>query len=394
MSAQACDGIRVLDFSRGMGGAIATMMLADNGADVIKIEPPGGAPERQQPAFLQWGRGKRSVALDLKTSKGVDAARKLAATADVLLENFRPGVADRIGIGYEALSKENPRLVYCSITGFGPKGPYRDVKGYDSIVAAKSGRMNWVPPWEREGPVFESLPRMTYGSGQIAAQGILAALLARDKTGRGQHVETSLLQVVTAHAMGQWAVPVGTEKEAAERLGARRAGDNPHTQMPTGYQIVQCKDGVWIQMASTSVKIFRFFMDLLGLDYLYDDPAYRDMPYVFPSEDERKRVHGLIREKMREKTSDEWMQIFIENGNIGAEPYITTKDFVHHPQVEANRLYFDVDDPTGRPHEAGRPHRRDDGHTVAGAGAGAGVGRAHRRRPRIPRQGRAVAGRR
>ena len=345
MSAQACDGIRVLDFSRGMGGAIATMMLADNGADVIKIEPPGGAPERQMPAFLQWGRGKRSVVLDLKTSEGVEAARKLAATADVALENFRPGVADRIGIGYGELSKENPGLVYCSITGFGPKGPYRDIKGYDSIVAAKSGRMNWVPPWEREGPVFESLPRMTYGSGQLAVQGILAALLARDKTGRGQHVQTSLLQVVTAHAMGQWAVPVGTEEEAAERYSARRPGDNPHTQMPTGYQIVQCKDGRWIQMASTSVKIFRFFMELLGLDYLYDDPGYRDMPYVFPSEDDRRRVHGLIREKMREKNSDVWMQLFIANGNIGAEPYVTTKEFVHHPQVEANNLYFELDDP-------------------------------------------------
>ena len=328
-----------------MGGSIATMMLADNGADVIKIEPPGGAAERQQPAFLQWGRGKRSVVLDLKTSDGVESARKLAATADVALENYRPGVADRMGIGYDEFSKANPGLVYCSITGFGPKGPYRDVKGYDSIVAAKSGRMNWVPAWQREGPVFESLPRMTYGSGQFAAQGILAALLARDKTGRGQHVQTSLLQVATAHAMSQWAVPLGTEDEAAKRFAVRRTGASPHALMPTGYQIVQCKDGRWIQMASTSVKIFRFFMELIELDYLYKDPEYRDMPYVFPSEDDRKRVHGLIRDKMKQRDSGEWMKLFIANGNIGAEPYVMTKEFVHHPQVEANHLYFEVDDP-------------------------------------------------
>ncbi len=345
MSAQACDGVRVIDFSRGMGGSIATMVLADNGADVIKIEQPGGSPERKQPAFLQWGRGKRSVVLDIKTSEGLAAARKLVMSADVLLENFRPGVADRIGIGFDHLSTINPGLVYCSITGFGTNGPYSAIKGYDSIVAAKSGRMNWVPPWQREGPVFESLPRMTYGSGQIAVQGIIAALLAREKTGRGQHVETSLLQVATAHAMGQWAVPLGKEKEASERFGARRPGVSPHKQMTTGYQIVQCKDGRWIQMASTSVKIFRHFMETLGLEHLYEDPAYSDMPYVFPSENDRTRVHDLIRQKMKLKDSGEWMKAFIANGNIGAEPYITTREFIRHTQIEANGLYFEVQAP-------------------------------------------------
>ena len=201
--AQACEGIKVLDFSQGMAGAIATMFLCDNGAEVIKIEPPAGDRDRARPAFLQWARGKKSVVLDLKTSEGVETAHRLARGADAVLESFRPGVADRLGIGYEALRKLNESMVYCSITGFGPKGAYRNIKGYDAVVAAKTGRMVGQNCWKRPGPMFDAIPRMSYGAAHLAVQGILAALWAREKTGRGQPVQTRLVQDATGHRLGQ-----------------------------------------------------------------------------------------------------------------------------------------------------------------------------------------------
>ena len=133
----ACEGIRVLDFGQGYG-AIPGMILADYGADVIKVEPPGGESYRGKPAFLQWNRGKKGAVLDLKTEEGQAAAQALARRCDVVIENLRPGVADRLGIGYEELSKLKPGLVYLSISGFGQKGKYRSYKAYEGIVAAKA----------------------------------------------------------------------------------------------------------------------------------------------------------------------------------------------------------------------------------------------------------------
>src|SRR5690349_21599584 len=130
----ALDGLRVVDFSWGMPGAITTMVLADNGADVVKIEPPAGDPERAHPAFAQWHRGKRSRALDLATEDGVAEARDMALGADVLVQNWRPGVAERFKLGYDDLATDNHGLIYCAITGFGPRGPLSAAKGYEAIV--------------------------------------------------------------------------------------------------------------------------------------------------------------------------------------------------------------------------------------------------------------------
>ena len=342
---QACEGLKVLDFSRGMSGALATMFLADNGAEVIKIESPEGDPDRKRPAFLQWARGKRSVVLDLRTEDGKEAAKALATGADVAVENFRPGVADRLGIGYKALSAVNPGLVYCSISGFGQKGPYRGIKAYDAVVAAKTGRMLGKQAWRRDGPVFEAISRMSHGAAHLAAQGILAALLAREESGQGQLVQTSLIQSATAHSLGQWLTPVGKEKERVREFEAPPAPANEHERMPAGYSIVQCKDGRWIQMASTSVKIFRHFVTLLGLEEAYDDPAYKDMPYTFPSPEAKAEFIGKIRAKMAERPAQEWIDLFLENGNVGGEIYETTREFMSHPQAVRNGLTVEVDDP-------------------------------------------------
>lgn len=342
---QACDGIKVLDFSMGISGALVSMFLADNGADVIKVEPPAGDPDRAAPAFLQWARGKRSVVLDLKTSQGQEAARDLAEGADVVLENYRPGVADRLGIGFEVLSKATPALVYCSISGFGQRGPYRNIKAYDAVVAAKTGRMLGRQPWTRQGPVFEAISRMSHGAAHLATQGILAALLAREQTGKGQWVQTSLVQAATVHSLGQWLTPVGREEERVKEFEAPRPSASEHERSPAGYLIVECKDGRWIQMASTSVKIFRNFVTLLGLADVYDDPAFSDLPYSFPSPEARAAFIGKIRARMSEKPAQEWIDLFLEDGNVGGEIYETTREFMSHPQAVYNGLTVEVDDP-------------------------------------------------
>ena len=139
--AQVFDGITVLDFTSGRAGGVATMILSDFGAEVIKVEPPGGEMFRNAPGAIQWNRGKKSVVLDLKTEDGRKGAKALTMQADVIVENFRPGTTRRLGIDYETLSDGHPALVYASLTSFGPTGPYANYKGYDAIVAAKSGRM-------------------------------------------------------------------------------------------------------------------------------------------------------------------------------------------------------------------------------------------------------------
>src|SRR3990172_3835996 len=155
----SCDDILVIDFSWWMAGPLATMTLADYGARVIKVEPPDGDPARALPAFQTWNRGKESVVLDLKTAGGRARARELVRAADVVVAGFRPGVAERLGIGYQQVHEANPRAVYASLTGFGEQGKFRQLKGYDALVAAKSGRMTMyerIAP--RPRPRFSSNP--------------------------------------------------------------------------------------------------------------------------------------------------------------------------------------------------------------------------------------------
>ena len=193
----ACDGILVLDFSWWMSGPLATMGLADCGARVVKVEPPDGDPARDLPAFQTWNRGKESVVLDLKTEAGLARAQDLIAVADVVVVGFRPGVAERLGIGYEQVSEINPRAVYASITGFGEQGKFRHLKGYDALVAAKSGRMTvYERIAVRPGPGFSANPYCSFSAAMLLTQGILAALHRRRETGLGQKVSVSMLGAI------------------------------------------------------------------------------------------------------------------------------------------------------------------------------------------------------
>ena len=183
--------IHVVEFGQYVPGPMLGMLLADQGAHVIKVERPGGDPARSAPAFATWNRGKRSVTLDLKTDAGKATAQKLVANADVVVENFRPGVAERLGIGYDELSSTHPGLIYCSLPGYGEEHPSRDEPGWDPVISAETG---FYPETSESGgdPLFTPLPMASTFSALLGSVSVAMAINARDKTGKGQRIEVPL----------------------------------------------------------------------------------------------------------------------------------------------------------------------------------------------------------
>jgi crotonobetainyl-CoA:carnitine CoA-transferase CaiB-like acyl-CoA transferase len=264
-------GIRVIDLTQAMAAPFCTMNLADMGADVIKIEPPGeGEPTRQLGAaqknghsatFMTMNRGKRGLAVDLKAPEGVEIVRRLAAKADVFVQNYRPGVAERLGLGYEALKSINPKIVYCQISGFGNTGPYAARGGYDLIAQGMSGVISVTG--EEDGPPAKSgIPLADLAAGLFGAYGILCALEHRDRTGEGQLVDTSLLEA--AMALTVW--------ESAEYWVTGRApgpmGSAHRLSAP--YQALRASDG-YFTIGASNDKLFAAFCGVLGKDFQKDE---------------------------------------------------------------------------------------------------------------------------
>jgi crotonobetainyl-CoA:carnitine CoA-transferase CaiB-like acyl-CoA transferase len=212
-SAGALRGIRVLDFGHYIPGPLLGMLLADQGADVIKVERPGGDPARPESAFATWNRGKRSIVLDLKSDPGREHARQLTRRADVLIENFRPGVAERLGIGYEELAGLNPRLIYCSLPGFGEGSPYRDQQGWEPIIGAATGLYSKVE-MDTE-PLFTPLPIASSFAAIVGAVAVTMALHDRGRCGLGQRVEVPLHSAMFT-AMGRHLVKFHEYKPAEQ----------------------------------------------------------------------------------------------------------------------------------------------------------------------------------
>src|SRR5438132_7897461 len=247
MTAGALDGLRVLDLSNQLSGPYCAMLLGDLGADVIKVEHPvGGDPARlgaphlggESAPFMTVNRNKRSITLDLKTPDGLAIARRLAARADVVLENWRPGAAARLGLGYDAVRRLNPRVVYCSISGFGQTGPYASRGGFDRIAQGMSGLMSING--DADGPPRGvPIPIADIGTGMFGLVGILAALAPRERTGQGQAVDASLLETPIAGS--------GYEAAAFFATGEvpRRLGQGHRTNAP--YQAFRTADG-WLKL--------------------------------------------------------------------------------------------------------------------------------------------------
>lgn len=329
----ALEGLRVLELGSGIASAVPGMFLAENGAEVIKVEPPSGDPSRGSPAFIVWHRGKKSVVLDLKAADDVQLFKQLVQTADGLIENLRPGLPEKLGIDYDSLTIANPNLVYAEITGWGKRGPYRDLPGYEEIVAAKTGRMASQMGF-RSGPIFTPTPIESYGAAALATQGLLAALLARKQTGCGQKVHTSLMHALIAYDMGGFMFRAGQQSSTGKANGTMLAFLTP-----------ECADGRYIQMCSRQPHLFRNWMSAIGLENLYDDPELQQMPDVFPSAERLDEVRGMIEEKMREKAMDEWLDLFTKS-DVGGDPFLKAQEFLDAEQTIANGRRAVVVDPT------------------------------------------------
>ena len=342
-----CSGLTVLDFSRGMPGALTTAVLADFGADVVKVEPPTGDPFRSNPTWRAWNRGKKSIVLDLETPEGREQAMALARKADVLVESFRPGASQRFGIDYDTLSAINPRLVYCSITGFGQKGRLKNLKDYEGIIAAKSGRMmTFAGQTTREGPTYVAVQTASWASSQAAVRGILATLRIRDRMGRGQWVQTSVLQGMIPYYGGRQISTSFARKDPARFPSALPGA---RTQPNLGYIPVRTKDGRWLQHANIqfSPRLLHAHLRVIGLGWVLEDERFKSTSSLTPENQETLRE--LILERMQEKTLDEWMDIYVKDGDIAAEPFLHTVEAMKHEQFVHNRHVVEINDPVVGP---------------------------------------------
>jgi crotonobetainyl-CoA:carnitine CoA-transferase CaiB-like acyl-CoA transferase len=337
-----CSGVVALDFSWGMAGGLATAVLADFGLEVIKIEPPAGDPFRSHPAWPAWNRGKKSAVVDLKTAEGRNQVQQLARQADVVLESFRPGITNRLGIDYATLSAINPRLVYASISGWGQQGPLSQVAGYEGVVAAKSGRMgSFEGQMNRAGPAYAAVQVGTWAASQAAVRGILAALLARDTDGRGQWVQTSLLQNMIPYDLASLMMRQLSRQDPKtfppDSLGAR-------IRLPMlQYIPVRTRDGRWLQHANLMDRLFRAYLKAVGLGWVLQEELFKNAPIM--NHESREALRELILNKMQERTLAEWMEVYMADGNIAAEPFLYTPDGMKHAQFLHNSHAVEIADP-------------------------------------------------
>jgi len=343
-------GLRALLLSPTQAGVHAGQLLADFGAEVVHVEAPGGSPLREQPAWPFWARGSRSIELDLHDEKDVEVALRLAVESDVVIETFRPGVATRLGLGHEELSRLNPRLVYCSISGFGSHGPYADLQGYEGVVMAKTGVLWHVAGLAGgERPAFPSALYGSYPATQLALQGILAALIERKDSGLGQHVETSVAQGLTVHdTFGWFARVVANRFEGAFSQSPIVVDGIPTGGLSFRLLIALTQDGHWLQFSQTADRLFKAMMDVLGLGWMLDDPEWAGAPDF---EDVGKRVafweHLLS--AVNARPLEQWQRLFDENPDVWAETFLRGNEVLDHPQTRWNRMVTQIDDPERGP---------------------------------------------
>ncbi len=338
-------GLRVLDLSRILSGPFATMIFADLGAEVIKLENPvkgddtrEWAPPFQGPEsayFLSVNRNKRGIAVDLKTEAGRAIARQLAQSCDVLVENFRPGTASRLGLGYDELSALNPRIIYASISGFGQTGPYRSEPGYDAIAQALGGLMSVTGEADGE-PVRVGNSAADIGAGMWAAIGILAALHARATSGRGEWIDISLLDGQIA-----WLTYLAGGYFASGEV-PRRYGSAHPTIVP--YQALRTADG-HLMVAVGNDTLWQRFAPLLGLDALVDDPRFATNPDRIVN---RAELIPLIEAALATRSSAEWADLLAGVG-IPAGAINDVSAALEHPQVTARDMVLTADHPTAGP---------------------------------------------
>lgn len=340
---QALEGIRVLDLGYYITGPYTSMLLGDQGAEVIKVERPEGDPGRQLSGFVVWNRGKRSITIDLKQKQGQKVAQELARRCDILVQNFRPGVAEKLGVDYETLSQLNPRLIYCAISGYGEQGPYRDKPGWDPLVSSYAALYS-DQPGHGEPPTFFVLPLASYYCAFMAAFSAVTALYVREVTGRGQKIEMPLLNALT---LVQTASLLDFEGKVRISTWASQG------PMPL-YHLYQARDGLWFFLALGNYTFFTKFALAMGHEEWLTDPLFEDAPMLItpPRSFEVERIMAGI---LATKTREEWLE-FLRSHDIPCAPAKRVDEFLDDPQVAANEMVVELEDPNvGTIREMGIP---------------------------------------
>lgn len=333
------DGFRILDLSAVISGPFATMILADQGADVIKLEPPGSGDFTRSAgnqsgglsaSFLNNNRNKRSVVLDLKQPEAIAAVKKIAATCDALVQNFRPGVMERLGLGYEDIKAVKPDIVYCSISGFGEVGPWSHKPVYDPIIQALSGLCSV------QGGSDERRPRLIRTivpdkvTALTASQAITAGLLARSKTGEGQHIRLSMLDSIVAFL---WSSDMGSQTYVDKEVSLQRAASFLDL-------IYETTDGYMAVSTMTNGQ-WQAFCRASGNPEWIDDERFATTALRDLNIDARLE---LIQSAMINRSNAEWMAILDEAG-VPCAPVLHRKDMIHNEQVLANEIIVEHDHP-------------------------------------------------
>ncbi len=330
MATKPLEGIRILDLSRYLPGPYCTQLLADFGAEVIKVEDvKGGDLGRSLPPllgetssrFYTVNRNKKSISLNLKSEKGREVFKRLARDADVVVDQFRPGVMDKLGIGYEVLKSLNERLIYCSITGYGLNGPMRDAAGHDLNYLNYAG-VTGVTGTAAGGPAMSGVQFADMAGGSLyAVIAILMALQGREKTGRGQLCDVAMTDgaiSLLTYTLGEW-----SGSGLLPRMGQGILGGGFAC-----YQIYETKDHQYVSLAAVENKFWAGFCAKLG----YDD--YARLQWKASAQPE---ILTQIRERMREKTRDEWVAFFADS-DICFSPVLTAEEMCSHPQTQAREM--------------------------------------------------------
>jgi crotonobetainyl-CoA:carnitine CoA-transferase CaiB-like acyl-CoA transferase len=338
----ALGAIKVLDLSRVLAGPYCTMILGDLGAEVIKVEAPGGSDETRYwgPPFqngisayyLCANRNKKSITLNLKSAEGIDAIKSLAQESDVIIHNFKTGTMERLGIDYESLEKINPGIVYCSITGFGETGPYKDLPGYDFIIQAMSGLMS-ITGDEHSGPQKVGVAITDILTGMYAAIGIQAALLEREESGRGQRLDISLYDSAVSAL-----VNIGSNYLMAQKIPARLG--NQHANI-VPYQTFETMDGQ-IVIAIGNDNQFKAFCTILGEEKYSEDERFKTNPARVKN---REIIVPLIQEVLLTKPTSYWLDRCHES-NIPCGPIQNLQEVMDDPQLHARDMFLQTEHPT------------------------------------------------
>ncbi len=341
-------GLTVIELAHIMAGPVCGRMLADMGADVIKVErvPEGDAARGFAPplidgesaAFMMMNRNKRGIAVNLKAEAGKDIVERLLKDADIVIENYRKGTMERLGLGYEKLRDMNPGLIYCEISGFGRTGPYADLGGFDLVAQGYSGLMSITGEGADQPPVKCGPPVTDITAGVLATMGVLAAYVERLKTGRGQRVDTSLFEAGITQTFWQSAIALATGV-SPEPMGSAHPLNAP-------YEAFETADG-WITIGASNEATWQRLPPVLGLAKLLDDERFLKNIDRMRN---REALNEALAPAFKQRETDEWLTL-LEKSGVPAGPVLSIGDMLAHPQARARAMVVEAEHPSLGPIE-------------------------------------------